>query len=159
KHGRRGALLRERRLRAGPAVGHRGRRAGIGLRDIACAWAVHAPCRRPDPGFPDRGDRHLSLGLRLQLGKPRHRISVVLGARGFPFSGARRSSVVGGRADRPGDLSHLPTFGRLRIVAVPPDLMADFTSAGEGPMATIEKKLSAFNDVALLLSRILIALL
>src|SRR3569832_1933251 len=38
--------------------------------------------------------------------------------------------------------------------------MADLApTAGEGPMATIEKRLTAFNDIALLAARILIALL
>ena len=95
-----GRFFEKRRLRERPALGLDRRHPRTRLRALPCARPVHAARRRADHRFSHRRDRHLSLGVRLQLGEPRHRVSAVLGDRRVSFSDSRRRAVVARREDR-----------------------------------------------------------
>ena len=58
-----------------------------------------------DHRFSRRRHRHLSLAVRLRLGKPRYRISAVLVDRGVAFPRARWWGMVARRNDRPGGVT------------------------------------------------------
>ena len=104
QHRRRGALLRECRLRQRPALGLGRRHPRIRLRDLPCARPVHAARGRADHRFSHRRNRHPSLGKRLQLGSARHRVSFVLGDCCVSLPDPRRRPLVARRHDRTRDL-------------------------------------------------------
>ena len=59
---------------------------GVCVRYLPRYWFSYATGRGADYRLSAHRDRDLPLAIWFRLGKPRHRISSVLGNRGFPFS-------------------------------------------------------------------------
>lgn len=78
----------------------RRRRRGTGVRPLSCRRISDPAGRRTDNRVSPDCNRHVSLAIRFCVGKPRYRISFVLGDCGFSFPNTGRGTMVCRCADR-----------------------------------------------------------